>query len=643
MASKIGHSSFLLEMKPSLEKLLNLEPSFRQVVLFDLQQQEVLRISRASKTISGQLMEFDKKEIFPQLNKGETYISSVYIDKVTNEPMVAIAVPIKNVFGDLEGALVAEVNLKFMWELVGQLKVGNGGLAYVVDKKGNLIAFGDISRVLKEENLASLEKVSEFIKGVKTADKSLIAYSRGILGTKVVSDYASLGTPDWAVVVELPIGEAYAGVIYQLEFTVLIIILIIAIGAGLSFYLSRIITKPIISLSKAVAEISKGNLDTRAEIKSRDEIGKLAEDFNNMAKEIQTRTKKLSEGLSRLQSLVESVSLGVIMMDLNLNVVLSNSTASKMLGKPLSKKISIADLSEKIKGNIDISQALSYYVQLGAPLNIQEVIINEKYIRLFMSPVRDISEKVFIGAVVVMEDISEQKKLDKIRTEIVSITSHQLRTPSTIIKGNLEMLMDKKIGELNEDQKDVLNEAYCGNKRMICLINDLMDVAKIDEGRFKPILEPAQLEKLVAEAVEVLIPLAKERKVALEYHQPAAALAAVKINPQRVMQALQNVIDNALKYSSSREGGKVEVEIVEKTKELEVIVKDNGIGIPADEQGKIFERFSRGSNSTTLDPGGGSGLGLYIAKAVIESNGGRIWFESKENEGTIFHTTYPYN
>jgi signal transduction histidine kinase len=331
------------------------------------------------------------------------------------------------------------------------------------------------------------------------------------------------------------------------------------------------------------------------------------------------------------------------MVDLSLNVILANSAAKKVFGKSPSKKITFRELASKIVSSVDISQALSFYVHSGTPLNIQEVMIGDSYFRLFMSPVRDIVEKTFIGAVVVMEDITEQKKLDKMRTEIVSITSHQLRTPSTIIKGNLEMVLGGDVGEINAQQKELLDDTYLGNERMIRLINDLMDVAKIDEGKFKLALEPNQLEDVVKEVIKDLDPLIKEKKVALTYNHPSSPFPAVKINRQRVTQVVSNILVNAVKYSSSGDTGKVQVELEEGSKFLEFIVKDNGIGIPENEQSKMFERFSRGSNTTKLDPGGGSGLGLYIAKAVVEQGGGRIWFESKENEGTTFHATFPYN
>lgn len=427
-------------------------------------------------------------------------------------------------------------------------------------------------------------------------------------------------------------------------------LIVLLIGAVLAFFLAFFLTKSIRVLKNTAEEIARGNLKAQADVKSEDEIGDLARSFNRMTdkllqshNKVEKNIKELSEEHGRMSSLVESVKLGVIMVDLSLNILLANSAAKKILGKSATKKINFKDLSDKIKDSVDISQALSYYVHNGTPLNIKEVMIDDRYFRLFMSPVRDIVNKVFIGAVIVIEDVTDQKRLDKMRTEIVSITSHQLRTPSTIIKGNLEMVLGGDVGEISDQQKELLEDTYLGNQRMIRLINDLMDVAKIDEGKFKISLESAQLEDVVKDVVKILEPLAKERHVSLNYNYPSVALPPVKINRQRVTQVIQNITDNAIKYSCGNDKGSVLVEVQEDSKFLEVIVKDNGIGIPEAEQDKMFERFSRGSNSTKLDPGGGSGLGLYIAKAVVEQGGGRIWFESKENEGTVFHATFPYD
>jgi|GEM_PF-999592 len=413
-------------------------------------------------------------------------------------------------------------------------------------------------------------------------------------------------------------------------------------------FMKKAIVDPIKRLNAVTQKITEGDLAKKVEVGSSDEIGELSISFNRMTQKLvdanrtlQGKLKELAEEHGRLSSLVESVKLGVVMVDLRLTVILANPSARAIFGKPQAKSITFADMSEKIKGSVNISQALSYYVHAGKPLNIQEVMIGENYYRLFMSPVRDIVEHIFIGAVVVMEDITEQKKLDQMRTEIVSITSHQLRTPATIVKGNLEMVLAGDVGKVTKAQKELLDDTYMGNERMIHLINDLMDAAKINEGKLVFPLARVQLEDVVEEVTKENQPFAAEKHVKMIYNKPPALLPKVNLNKEKIKQVFQNLIDNAVKYSSVDDKGHVAIDIKNDDKQLYFSVKDNGIGIPAVDQSKIFERFSRGSNSTKLDPGGGSGLGLYIAKAVVEQAGGKIWFESKEGEGSTFYVSFP--
>jgi len=366
----------------------------------------------------------------------------------------------------------------------------------------------------------------------------------------------------------------------------------------------------------------------------------LAKHREGLEKEVKERTKELSIEHGKLQSLLESTKLGIIMIDLSFNVMIANKAAKENLGKSPDESITFNDLKEKLKG-VKLSRTLSYYVRSTKSLNIQEVLIENRYFRLFLSPVKDIKEKLSVGVVIIMEDISEEKKFEKMKNEIISVTSHQLRTPLSVIKGNLEMILTGDTGETTKEQKELLNEAFSGNERMIELINNLMDLSKIDDKRFKLKLQPTKLEDLVSQSVKELLPFASEHKVALSYKAPSISLPEVNIDRQRIKQVLQNLIDNAIKFSSIDDKGKVMVMIKKSDKFLRVSVKDNGIGIPEDEQGKIFERFFRASTAAKLDPGGGTGLGLYIAKAIIEESGGKMGFTSQPGKGTTFYFTLP--
>ncbi len=279
------------QKKLIMERLLGIEQAFRHVILFDTQAQELVNVSRLSKLLSLHIPGQIARDMFTMVRQNKLYISPVRIDAVTSEPMVIMAVPVLNLFGDFEGALVAEANLKFMWDLVANIKVGQKGVAYVVDRQANLIAFGDISRVLKGEKLSHLKNVNDFLAGYQRYEKrDGINIDKGIHDTYVVTSYTPLGTPDWSVVVELPVMEAYASIIEQLKLSsaIMIIVFILALFTGI--YLSKRITRPIINLRDATRRISKGNLDAMINVTAGNEIGELAASFNQMVADLNKTT-----------------------------------------------------------------------------------------------------------------------------------------------------------------------------------------------------------------------------------------------------------------------------------------------------------------------------------------------------------------
>jgi len=279
--------------KSVLERLLGIEPAFRQLALLNDQNQELEKVSRLSNLVSYEFIKQIDSALFSHVKRGEIYIGSVYIDEITSEPLVIMAVPVTDVFGDLNGTLIAEANLKFMWDLVGALKIGNNGLAYVVNKQGKLIASGDIGRVLKGENLIYLNEVNEFVTDDTLTHKDTAEIVKGIQGNHVVANHAHLGTPDWAVVVELPVLEAYKNLITTLIISGLIMLLSFALAVSFGVFLSKRITKPIIKLRDAAVQIGKGKLDTQIEIETKNEIEDLAKALNQMTKDLQKTTTSI--------------------------------------------------------------------------------------------------------------------------------------------------------------------------------------------------------------------------------------------------------------------------------------------------------------------------------------------------------------
>jgi methyl-accepting chemotaxis protein len=337
-----------LAQKGILDTLLGREPSFRQLIFIDGQNQEKAAVSRLSKSTSGKLLDKLDKTTIENLKQSKEVFSQVYIDPVTSEPMMVMTSSVQNVFGDFQGTLLAEVNLKFMWDLVGTLKIGKSGQAFVVDKKGNLLAFADINRVLKGENLSSLHEVAEFIEMSSQNHKNDTLISKGINGNTVVTNHVHLDMPDWAMVVELPIGEAYETIIYQLEFTAVIVLVILLFTIVIGLFLSKSITKPIVYLRDGAEKIKEGNFDTRIDISSNDEIGQLADSFNHMASKLQESYRDLELKVTeRTTQLEESKK------ELENNISELEKTNKLMVGREI-KMVELKKEVEELKSELNI-------------------------------------------------------------------------------------------------------------------------------------------------------------------------------------------------------------------------------------------------------------------------------------------------
>ncbi|MEK7575661.1 MAG: HAMP domain-containing sensor histidine kinase [Patescibacteria group bacterium] len=298
----------------------------------------------------------------------------------------------------------------------------------------------------------------------------------------------------------------------------------------ISFYLTKKITSPLEKLKQGAEIIGKGNLDYQIEIKTRDEVGKLAEAFNKMTEDLKNSQMALGEELKRA------------------------------------------------------------------------------------------------------------KELDRMKTEFISIAAHQLRTPLTAVKWILKMIINGDLGELTSEQKAFLSRGYQGNERTIKLVNDFLNVSRIEEGRFGYVFELIQLEDLIDNLIQDFDHVIKERQVDFIFEKPKEPLPKVKIDHSKMRLAIQNLIDNAIKYTPEK--GRVAISIKNSIMHLEVTIKDTGYGIPKKQHERIFTKFFRGDNVIRKQVEG-TGLGLFIVKNIIEKHGGTIWFESEENKGTTFYFTIP--
>jgi len=655
-----------------LEKLIGLEPAFRQVVLLNAQGETLLRRSRVSDLVSSKLPEHHSSDLLAQISQGKMCISSVYIDDVTSEPLVVVAVPVTDVFGDSKGILMAEVNLKFMWDLVGGMKIGNNGLAYVVNKQGDLIAFGNISRVLKGENLAHLEEVNEFIKGNEATHKSTADISKGIRGTYAVTAHAHLGVPDWAVIVELPVLEAYEPIVMALKLSALTMVLSFTLAIVAGVYLAKRITKPIISLRDATIRIGQGDLDTKIDIKSKNEIGQLAYAFDQMTENLQTTTtsidklnqeiaerKKVEETLrqsrEQYKTILRTTMDAFWIVDNQGRFLDVNDAYCGLTGYSREKLLSMS--IKDVEASETEEQAAQHIEKIvregGDRFETRHKCKDGRIVDVEVSVNRNTEKKQLFCF---LRDITDRKQAEKqLQTlneelgstvdklsqsnrqlqEFVYVASHDLREPVRKISSFGQLLNDSLGSKLEKDDQENLDFMIDGASRMQQMIESLLVYSRVTTkaAEFQRVDLNEAVEHI--KGFELAVNL-EETKGEITIPEP---LPVIKGDPTQIAQLMQNLIGNSLKYH--RKGLRPEVTIRAENQDdgmVRIEVADNGIGIKADQCENVFIMFRRLHSRQEYE---GTGIGLAICKKIVERHGGKIKVTSTYGEGSTFAFTLP--
>ncbi len=242
-----------------------------------------------------------------------------------------------------------------------------------------------------------------------------------------------------------------------------------------------------------------------------------------------------------------------------------------------------------------------------------------------------------IGAAIVFNDISAQKQAEQAKSDFIAITSHQLRTPLGVMKWNLEMLLTGDYGEITDEAKKAVGDILASNVNLVNLVNNLLDVSRIDQGMVSNMPELTNLVKVTQKVVKELEIMAVNKGVTLSFDNGTSD-PSINLDPRRFEDVVENLISNAIKYTPR--GGKVQVTVEQKDDKAEIRVSDSGMGIPEEDKGRMFDRFFRAKNAVKSEAEG-SGLGLYVVKSYVEAWGGKVWYTSKVGEGTTFFVLIP--
>jgi len=690
-------SSDVKNVEAILSRLYGKDLSFRELILFDEYGNLTSRLSKHSKYFFNETLKSIPDDILAGFKDDTTYISNVFIDKKTFEPVVIISVPVKNIFGEVKGSLIAVTNLMFMWDLFADLKIGKTGQAYVIDKKGNLIACKDVSRVLKGENLKNLYEVNNFIYGKDNLDKTRSKLKRGIDGKFVVTSHVALGIPDWGVVFELPIKEAYMPVIWIIIGSIITVTVGIIFSVSSSVNVSNVLIKPLSELRDAAIKIGQGDLDFKVNISDKNEFGELAESFNsmidklrksttsidNLKKEILERKAaevKLKASEEKFRTLSLELPIGVLLLDQNGTIIFSNEQWEKIFG---SNMISEAWTGlEKIVDDefIDVvkiawDNLLYNSESFNMDFSIKSGPIKPLWLNVKALPLlSDDGKKIIVLAEditkrTIAEKEKEQTRMQLIQSEkmaglglLAAGIAHEINNPVGFVLGNSEILVDyfksikkmydfcnlnNKDDKINEMMKSldmeyiindlgiIIDDNLKGLHRITDIVTNLKNFARIEQGN--EIVE-ANLEDNIKNTILIA---RNEIKYYADVKTEFGNISHVWCNIGEINQVILNILINAaqaIQQQKRNTKGLITIKTWETDANFVFIsISDDGPGIEAAHINKIFDPFF-----TTKPLGKGTGLGLNLAwDIIVNRHMGEIKVNSKIGFGTTFTIKLP--
>jgi PAS domain S-box-containing protein len=346
---------------------------------------------------------------------------------------------------------------------------------------------------------------------------------------------------------------------------------------------------------------------------------------------------------------LKSIGEGVFATDIEGKIIFMNEAAELMTGTTFAE--AEQHLSKDIVRFVEETASEGRQMPLAEQVlekqraktfsNKMFVLRGEKHIPVSgtCSLIRDTNENI-IGTITVFQDVTKKHELDQMKDSFLSVAAHQLRTPLGSMRWSMELLLSGDLGDLPADAKEAVGQLYENSQRMVMLVNDLLDVSRIDQNKGKEEKKTVDVISVIRDAVAAMAAEAKKRSVKVEISIPEESVPGIMAPPKRLYEAFENLVSNGIKYN--RKDGRLDIVVEKSEKDITVKIIDTGIGIPKGDQSKIFSKFFRASNAV-LKETEGSGLGLSVVKSYLEEADARISFESAEGVGTTFLIRFPFN
>jgi NtrC-family two-component system sensor histidine kinase KinB len=413
------------------------------------------------------------------------------------------------------------------------------------------------------------------------------------------------------------------------------------LGLVMSILLSGILVRPLAAMTRVTKNLADGNYDTHLEVRSTDELGLLARQIITMSQKLKAfhelNVGRLIEEKRRGEAILRSIGDGLVVVDEGLRVMAVNPAAARIFGisSTDSEGCHVSELmpDERLLGIIRQT------AESGSPPKLSpeqaELALGQGdtpcWFRFSVTPVRSEGGRQVQGVVILLQDVTRLKELERLKSEFVLAASHELKTPLTGLAMSINLLQESS-QDLPERQQELIRVAMEESSRLRALVNDLLDLSRLESGRVEMEIVPLSVDYLFQQTLAAFYSQTEAKGIELTSLLPAA-LPEVMADPTKIAWVLSNLISNALRYTPS--GGHIRVTAEDCGEWVYLAVTDDGVGIPAEYRSRIFDKFVQVKG----DAKAGSGLGLAICKEIVKAHGGSIWVDSTVGQGSTFTFT----
>lgn len=650
--------------KLSLLQYSNQESDVVRIALTDREGNELIAINEG--VLSSALTNVKDTPAFQVVTfvSNKPYISNV--GEVNGEPRMTVSVPIlslnsqlgdqdltssqaltRRFGGDISGALIVELKLNSIWDAISTVRLGEDGYAYLINNEGSLLVHPDEAFALQNSKVTGVGEVSSALDTLRVFDLERIAESYvpspevGISekGEEVLSSNFPISSTKWAIIGEEPVTSVYRAANRATLSALLIFVISAPVAFTLVLFASRTIIRPIQELTQGALRISSGDFSRLIHVPGKDELSILAKAFNTMGSSVNTLLERLrsqnfslSAEQAKLQAVLDTIADGVIVLDLNRNIVLTNKTMASFVG---------ARNSSVLKGRPWLDVFTLYYedelftneLLLGDTAYFHDVQmrVNDQQRYIDITAIRILNDPNGIVFILTVQDTTPRRELENMKLDFVSMAAHELRTPLTAISGYLKLINE---GDTTEDERASFITLATTNANMLeGLINNMLSLSRIERNALVIHKKRIDWSKLVREEVQSLQFTATSRNITIRMELPQNPLL-VEGDEVALREVLANLINNAIHYSDDNQEIMVTAELIGTA--IKTTVSDHGIGIPERLHGKLFTKYYRAKGGLTTNSQG-TGIGLFISKSIIEAHGGKIGFDSTFGQGSDFY------